>query len=58
MAASPLCSPEIKGLFACLLRQPTTHWECDENGIGAIRDPYCNREQGRLAACLERSLER
>jgi hypothetical protein len=53
MASSPICASEIKSLFGCLLRQPAKNWECDEDGVGAIRDPYCGKEQERLTSCFE-----
>lgn len=54
MASSPICRPEIERLFKCLLLEPTAHWECDEEGIGAIRDPYCGHEQSAVFRCFER----
>jgi hypothetical protein len=56
MASAPVCVVEIEGLFDCLRHQPTKNWECDEDGIGAIRDPFCGKEQARLAGCLEARL--
>jgi len=53
MAGSPVCSVQVQDLFKCLLRQPTVNWECDEDGIGAIRDPYCDKEQSKLVACIQ-----
>ena len=56
MTTSPFCSAEVAVLFKCLVQQPTKNWECDEDGIGAIRDPYCDKEQGKLATCIETRL--
>jgi len=53
MAGSPICSREVSELFKCLVRQPTKNWECDEDGIGAIRDPYCEKEQAKLVGCIQ-----
>ncbi len=58
MAALPVCGAEVDGLFGCLIRQPIKNWECDEDGIGAIRDPFCGKEQAALAACAETNLRR
>jgi hypothetical protein len=56
MASAPVCVGEMDGLFDCLLRQPTKNWECDEDGIGAIRDPFCGNEQAELATCFGKTL--
>jgi hypothetical protein len=58
MAALPVCKAEVASLFDCLIRQPIKNWECDEDGIGAIRDPLCGREQSGLASCVETNLQR
>lgn len=58
MASTPICRAEMSGLFDCLLTQPAKNWECDEEGIGAIRDPFCSKEQASLAICLETKLGR
>ena len=33
-------------------------WECDENGVGAIRDPFCDKEQAAAVKCIEANLGR
>jgi hypothetical protein len=53
MAGSPVCSLQVLDLFKCLSRQPTKNWECDEDGFGAIRDPYCDKEQSKLVTCIQ-----
>jgi hypothetical protein len=58
MAAAHVCVTEMDGLFDCLLAQPARNWECDEDGIGAIRDPFCGKEQSKLASCLEAAFGR
>ena len=50
------CSKEIGPLFACMLREPVEHWECGEDGIGAIRDGYCDKEQREAVACMEKKM--
>jgi hypothetical protein len=57
MLAAGVCEAEMVTLFDCLAAQPLKNWECDEDGIGAIRDPYCGKEQERLAICFERRLK-
>jgi hypothetical protein len=58
MASVPVCAAEVKSLFRCLALQPTNNWECDEDGIGAIRDPFCSKEQSQLASCFESNIAR
>ena len=58
MASAPVCAVEVNSLFDCLVRQPIQNWECDEDGIGAIRDTFCGKDQGRLAGCIESNLAR
>ena len=56
MASLPVCTAEMGRLFDCLLRQRAANWECDEDGIGAIRDPFCDKEQELLAGCMHANL--
>lgn len=50
------CSNEMNALFPCLLREPITHWECGDDGMGAIRAGYCDKEQGAAVACMEKKM--
>jgi hypothetical protein len=47
------CSESFAVLYACLQREPVAHWECGEDGIAAIRDGYCEKEQERAVDCME-----
>jgi len=58
MATGPICKAEMSRMYDCLLRQPVENWECDENGVGAIRDPFCGKEQAAAVKCIEANLER
>jgi hypothetical protein len=40
----------------CLAREPRPHWECDDDGMPAIKDGYCTAQQAALAGCLQREL--
>ena len=55
MESMPVCQGEISAFFRCLVQQPLKNWECDPDGMGAIRDPYCADEQARVVACVEAS---
>ncbi len=52
MLAVPVCRGELEHALACFARQPAEHWQCDEDGDAAIREGYCDAEQGAFAACL------
>lgn len=58
MAQVPGCAPQFERLYACLASQPLSHWECAEDGVGAIRDGYCEKEQGAAAGCVEKQTSR
>jgi hypothetical protein len=47
------CSESFAALYACLQREPPAHWECGEDGIAAIREGYCEKEQERTVICME-----
>ena len=53
MAAIPGCVAPFASLYACLAAEPVAHWECAEDGVGAIRDGYCEKEQAAAAKCVE-----
>jgi hypothetical protein len=57
MASLTPCSKEFNALFPCLLREPLEHWECGEDGIGAIRAGYCDAEQSEAVACMEKKMQ-
>jgi hypothetical protein len=52
--ASPVCVPEFKGFEACLLREPKERWQCDDEGMPAIRPEACDQERQRLTACMQK----
>ncbi len=58
MASAPMCKAELNRMYDCLLRQPVESWECDENGVGAIRDPFCGKEQAAVVNCVGGNLDR
>jgi len=55
MADGPTCRSELLRFYACLASEPTEHWECMDDGTGAIKEGFCEREQSAFAACLEKS---
>jgi hypothetical protein len=53
MGVGTPCSEQFSALYACFLREPIAHWECSEDGIAAIREGYCEKEQERAVGCME-----
>jgi hypothetical protein len=51
MFALRACATPIENFVSCLAQQPLGHWECDEDGLAAIRDGYCEKEQAAIVAC-------
>lgn len=55
MIAVATCRPDLMRFFTCAASEPTEHWECVDDGTGAIKEGFCEREQAAFAACLEKS---
>lgn len=53
MGVGTPCSEQFSALYACFLREPVAHWECGEDGVAAIREGYCEKEQERAVSCME-----
>jgi hypothetical protein len=49
----PGCDDELLRFMACAAREPAAHWECSD-GIAALKDGSCEREQATVAACASR----
>jgi hypothetical protein len=52
MATATPCSSELLAMQRCLAAQPLEHWECSQDGVGAIRVGYCDDEQGAAVHCM------
>jgi hypothetical protein len=46
-----VCPAEMSKLMSCALKQPAEHWECSDEGVAAIRDGYCDKEQEAFMSC-------
>jgi len=57
MAALTPCSEPVSTMYACLVRQPAANWECAEDGVAAIREGFCDREQERAVTCMEAKMQ-
>lgn len=55
MADEGVCRSELLRFYTCLGSEPAEHWECMDDGTGAIKEGFCEREQESFAACLEKS---
>jgi hypothetical protein len=53
MAIGTPCADEFAGLYRCLESEPSKHWECAEDGVAAVREGYCEKEQGAAVSCME-----
>jgi hypothetical protein len=58
MGALTPCSSEIHRFYDCLVPQPIQNWECAADGVAAIRDGFCDKEQSDALACMEAKMAR
>ena len=42
-------------VLGCFAREPIGHWECNEEGEAAIKDGFCDAEQGKFVACAQKT---
>ena len=53
MASLTPCGDPMLAFYRCLTTQPTKNWECADDGVAAIRDGFCDKEQGQVVACMQ-----
>ena len=53
MAVGTPCSEAFLRFYACLVREPVEHWECSDDGIAAIKEGFCEKEQEAAIGCME-----
>jgi hypothetical protein len=51
------CVEAVTALYTCLSAQPSERWECAEDGVAAIREGFCESEQERAVACMDKNLQ-
>jgi hypothetical protein len=51
------CTPEMKTFYKCLLKQGIKNWECDEDGVAAIRRGFCDKEQETVVLCMDKKVK-
>ena len=42
-------------VLGCMAREPIGHWVCNEDGEAEIKDGFCDAEQGRFVACVQKT---
>ena len=52
------CTPEMTAFYRCLVKQPAKNWECDEDGVAAIRQGFCDKEQEKTVLCMDKRAKR
>jgi hypothetical protein len=40
--------------LSCFARQPAQNWHCDDEDIAAIKDGFCDSEQQKFLACVQK----
>ena len=55
MAGVGACKDEMGSVLGCFAREPIAHWECDDDGAPSIKEGYCDAEQARFVACVEKT---
>ena len=53
MAQIAACGAEMAKVLHCFAHEPLRHWECNDMGEPAMKDGYCDAEQGRFVACAQ-----
>src|SRR5262249_26771516 len=54
MRQVPTCASEMTAVLGCFGREPVAHWECSEDGTPAIKDGFCDAEQSKFVACVQK----
>lgn len=47
------CSEPMQAFFQCLRKQPVANWNCAPDGVAAIRDGFCDKEQAETVHCMQ-----
>lgn len=57
MALLTPCNDAMAAFYRCLLRQPEKNWECSDDGVAAIREGYCEKEQKHAVGCMQAKMQ-
>jgi hypothetical protein len=58
MGMLSICGQQVDAFYKCLMLQPVKNWECDEDGVAAIREGFCDAEQEQAVKCVTTSAQR
>jgi hypothetical protein len=47
------CADQVAAMYRCLVQHRVSHWECADDGVAAIREGYCDKEQEQAIKCIE-----
>jgi hypothetical protein len=51
LTVSP-CGAEMNAVLACMVHEPTSHWQCGDDGMAELRDGFCDSAQAAFARCM------
>jgi hypothetical protein len=57
MGSVASCKQQFSAFYRCLQQEPREHWRCDEDGIAAILEGFCDQEQEAAIGCLEQAVK-
>ncbi len=46
------CGAQLRDFTKCFLAQPKDQWQCDGDGIPAVKEDACEAERGNVMDCL------
>jgi hypothetical protein len=52
MLTTEVCANEMRAFLKCVTREPSSHFECADRGVAAIKEGYCGAERQRVALCI------
>jgi hypothetical protein len=58
MGVGTPCSDQMSKFLRCLVSEPVERWECGEDGVAAIREGFCDKEQEQAVGCMEATASR
>jgi hypothetical protein len=57
MAVLTPCGQEMQRFYHCLVGQPLANWECAEDGVGAVKQGFCDDEQRQAVDCMQAKMK-
>jgi hypothetical protein len=50
--SAPVCQEQLGAMLRCTAQEKPSSWECGPSGVPALRDGFCDKEQGAVIQCL------